>query len=237
MGLGGAAAVSLLWACSSHSSVPVLGDQFPADGGQELGDTTVFDSGTPAADGAASACTRVDGGCASLENCGAKVNVTQVAQTPPPASGGTVVPGTYVMTDVSIYTGTGGATGPTGQWSIETQYLSVTGADAGTSLDAGSAEAGQEDDGGGDAGDEAAANEAGPSSQVFQLLDVIQSDTSAATTLTGTVTFAPPQNASVVYDCPSDAGAFPPVYTATATQLQLFPRASSGVEVVTYTKM
>lgn len=199
-------------------------------------DASVEDTSTPA-EGAAPVCTLVEGGCVSLQNCGMKVNVTRVAQTPPVAGGGTVVPGTYVMTNLTIYTGAGGATGATGQWFIETQYLSLPGQDGGSGAEGGTGdtgEAGAPDDDGGDAG---IAVEAGLATQVFQLLDVAQSSTGPATTLTGTSTFMTPNLSNIVYGCPSDAGTFTTVYTATSTTLQLFATESAGVGVITYTKM
>jgi hypothetical protein len=42
------------------------------------------------------------------------VPLVQVAADPPSPQGGTVVLGTYVLTDYTSYTGTGGKTGPTG---------------------------------------------------------------------------------------------------------------------------
>lgn len=237
VGLGGALGAALLWACSSHSAPAVLGDGDGTDAAQQppLPDASVVDTSTPA-EGAASACPLVEGGCASVPSCGKKVNVTRVAQTPPVAAGGTVVPGTYVMTDLTIFTGTGGATGATGQWFNETQYLSLAG-DGGAGAEGGAGntgEAGAPDDDGGDAG---IAVEAGPGSQVFQLLDVTESSSGPATTLTGTSTFAAPDLSTIVYGCPSTAPIFQTVYTSTPTTLQLFATESAGVGVITYTKM
>jgi hypothetical protein len=42
------------------------------------------------------------------------VDETQIAATAPVLAGGTIVAGTYDLTAASIYTGPGGATGPTG---------------------------------------------------------------------------------------------------------------------------
>jgi hypothetical protein len=42
------------------------------------------------------------------------VSLQQLAMDPPTAHGGALVPGRYILTAASIYTGTGGATGPAG---------------------------------------------------------------------------------------------------------------------------
>jgi len=53
-----------------------------------------------------------DGGCASLPLCGDLVTEDYVAQVAPPAMGGMLVSGTYILTAAHIYTGLGGMTGP-----------------------------------------------------------------------------------------------------------------------------
>jgi hypothetical protein len=237
-GIGVAVAAALLWACSSSSSsAPVLGDDYGSDSGEITVDgTTVVDSGKPSEAGP-TGCKLVEAGCLSLENCGSKVNVTHVAQAPPVAAGGTVVPGTYVMTDYTIYTGAGGATGGAGAWVIETQYLSLLSDDGGSPAEGGPPEG---DDAASEASTDDAATpaEAGPAAQVFQLLDVSETDTNPATTLTGTSTFASPTRATIVYGCPSSAPTFASVYTATPTTFQLFVTVAAGGEgVITYTKM
>ncbi len=232
VGLGG----GLLWACSSSSAPAGLGAREGNDSAAPVTDASVADTSTPS-EGAAPLCTVVEGGCGAVPNCGTKVNIVQVAQTPPMSSGGTVVPGTYVMTDFSIFTGTGGASGAMGAWEIETQYLSLMGSDAGAPTEAGAGDEGGADDGGTGTGDAGAAAEAGPVSQVFQLLDVSESDTKPAETLTGTTTFSGAQGAAIVYDCPSGTPTFFSTYTATSTQFQLFANESAGVLVITYTKM
>jgi len=54
------------------------------------------------------------GVCNDLVNSGTLVDRTAVPGDPPTATGGTVVDGTYDLTDYSVYVGTGGAPGPTG---------------------------------------------------------------------------------------------------------------------------
>jgi hypothetical protein len=257
VGLGGVVGVSLLsllWGCSSSSSPGVLSDRGGTDSGADVVDssvvdTSVVDSGTPPSEGAAPMCTLVDGGCGSAPSCGAQVNIVQVAQTPPVASAGSVVPGTYVMTDFTIFTGSGGATGSKGgAWANETLYLSLPGVDAGAPMEAGPAGDGAADDGAADgAADDAAAGtdagvaaEAGPTLQVFQLLEVNETNTSAGPQIwTGTMTFSAPNQASQVFNCPSATPTFDTTYTATQfpAQLQLFTAESPGVGVITYTKM
>jgi hypothetical protein len=236
LGLGGALGGALLWACSSHSAPPILAGGEGNDAAQPLVDASVADTGT-SSDGAAPTCTLVEGGCVSLQNCGTKVNVTEVAQTPPIPGGGTVVAGTYVMTDLTVFTGAGGATGDTGHWYIETRILSAAGDDGGAPMDAGAQDGGQAGDAGAGDDDASTSAEAGAAPQVFQFSDVSESDTTPARTLTGTTTYSTPQRVSDVYDCPSDAGMFTTVYTATPTTIQLFATESAGVGVITYTKM
>lgn len=58
--------------------------------------------------------------CNTVSNNAPTVTVNQVAATAPTFTGGTIVPGTYYVTQASIYTGPGGATGPTGteKWTV-----------------------------------------------------------------------------------------------------------------------
>lgn len=51
--------------------------------------------------------------CNQLELPDPVVTVMQVAEVGPAPAGGALVPGTYVLTAATIYTGTGGASGPT----------------------------------------------------------------------------------------------------------------------------
>jgi hypothetical protein len=56
-----------------------------------------------------------DGGCNSLTNTAPPVNVISVPSAMPQAVGGSVVDGTYWKTASVVYTGSGGASGPTGK--------------------------------------------------------------------------------------------------------------------------
>ena len=141
----------------------------------------------------------------------------------PTAAGGTVVAGTYVMTDYSIFLGSGGVVGMPGEWFTETQYLTLVG-DAGAGTD-----------------DAATDGGAGEGPQTFQLVRVVtESDAGAATTLTGSVTFSSPAQATFTFDCPSTASTEFDEYSATATTLQIFVNSPivgvNGNGVITYTK-
>jgi hypothetical protein len=63
-------------------------------------------------------------GCNTVTNSGNVIAQVQVASAAPTPAGGTVVEGTYHLTDWTTYTGTGGATGPTGQNDKETLVFS-----------------------------------------------------------------------------------------------------------------
>jgi hypothetical protein len=72
-----------------------------------------------------------DGGaCTSLANIASAIPQMDVAQTIPPPSGGTLVDGLYVKTRDTVYTGAGGASGPTGTMAKET--LGISGSATGT---------------------------------------------------------------------------------------------------------
>lgn len=77
-------------------------------------DVQAGDAGTDAAvdapfDGGADA-----GPCGAGANLAKAVDAQQVASAPPGAMGGTIADGTYVLTDATLYTGPGGATGSLG---------------------------------------------------------------------------------------------------------------------------
>jgi hypothetical protein len=101
----------LLWAagCSSSSS--------PSDGGAPQDATSTEGGGeaAPPAEAAGGDDSASDGPtvCNTLVNEGQPVTPVQVASAPPAFAGGTVADGTYVLTGQTIYTGDGGATGPT----------------------------------------------------------------------------------------------------------------------------
>lgn len=53
--------------------------------------------------------------CNSLVNVAADVPIIAAPSAPPPATGGAIADGTYVVTRATVYTGIGGAAGPTGK--------------------------------------------------------------------------------------------------------------------------
>jgi hypothetical protein len=74
--------------------------------------------------------TWVAGSCNTIAHSGSNIAITQVAEATPTAAGGTLVDGTYVLTARQIYTGVGGATGPTGE--MRRQTLVISNAASGT---------------------------------------------------------------------------------------------------------
>lgn len=102
----GVAALTLAAGCSSSS-----GGSTPPDAGGDRDDASeAVDAPAEAADApheAASACNM-------LANSAQVITTRQVSQDPPMPQGGTMVDGTYAMTDVSIYTGPSGPSGPSG---------------------------------------------------------------------------------------------------------------------------
>jgi hypothetical protein len=99
----------MVFACSSSgSSSNGASSGGPTDGG---GDDASTDAGSDAKGDASGADA---GPCGAGANKGAVVDVTQIAQPAPAATGGVVADGTYLLTSATMYTGTGGATGPLG---------------------------------------------------------------------------------------------------------------------------
>src|SRR5262249_38361454 len=76
--------------------------------------------------GPASSCEEA---CTNLPQVAKNVAEMRVAASPPKPGGGTLRPGTYVVTEMTEYTGPGGGTGPTG---LERQFtLRLTASDKG----------------------------------------------------------------------------------------------------------
>jgi hypothetical protein len=98
-------------ASDAHADGGVKHDAGHSDGG-------LFDGGRADASSGSDAFLGSDaiagGECNALVNGAPQVTANQVASVAPPATGGTLVDGTYFLTSVTIYTGFGGATGPTG---------------------------------------------------------------------------------------------------------------------------
>lgn len=107
--------------------VTACGDTDPSPAGAPDAASSVADAGTPSApDAAQDAGTAAqdagedattDSGktpCNSLANVGSEVAEEASPTAPPEATGGTLMDGTYVLTSAILYTGAGGANGPTG---------------------------------------------------------------------------------------------------------------------------
>lgn len=87
----------------------------PADSYSEDATTIDATDDAPAADAAHLDVAVGDGGaCNALANTAPSVPETQVAGDPPTPAGGTFVPGLYYLTRWQVFTGNGGASGPTG---------------------------------------------------------------------------------------------------------------------------
>ena len=113
------AVTTLLAACGSSSSSST------GSGGGDAGS-----SGTSGSSGASGSSGELDGGgdakpdapgdaggggaCGTSANVGRAIDGQQVAMAAPTATGGTIADGTYTLTDITLYTGSGGATGPAG---------------------------------------------------------------------------------------------------------------------------
>jgi hypothetical protein len=146
-----------------------------------------------------------DGGCATddacntLQLCGAQVPVNPATGSFPIPAGGTVVPGTYVLTAVDDYSGGttdgGSADGGMG-WQRQTIQLATSTADGGPLPDAGSF------------------------SQNLAYDAVKDSDSAPAQTLEGVFSTAG-KGYSIDYSCPSGAQVENGGYTATSTTLAI----------------
>jgi hypothetical protein len=92
----------------------------------DAADSAVGDAGGDAGDGAVT--------CNALANTATPVTGAQVAANPPALQGGTVVDGTYALTNLTIYTGPDGPTGSTGmsQTTIEISGATIQVATNGT---------------------------------------------------------------------------------------------------------
>jgi hypothetical protein len=128
----------LLSACSSSTPAPTPGGDGGGaqgdggQGGQDSGGASDggSDSGAPSDDGAApndagGATDASDSGCNSVDNSAATAVIEEyIASAPPVPQGGTIVPGTYLLSAAVQYTGAdGGQTGPTG---VTYQFTDVT---------------------------------------------------------------------------------------------------------------
>jgi hypothetical protein len=198
-----AALLGAAWACSSPDRPPVLPNLPSKDAGDKP-DVVIVSS-----------CAVEDGGCNQLQNCGAKVYVVEVAATAPAAVGGTVVDGTYVLTDYKMYTGPSGTSGPTTGWFRQTMGIST--GDAGAPADA-------------------AAADGGPTQQMDWQGVLEISSAPAVKNTTGRISFhaQSPFQTTIDFSCPGSAGTYTSLYSATSDQLILYGDGATGKAAITY---
>ena len=194
-----------VWACSQGDpSPPLIPDQPTKDSGAVV--TT--DGGTKT--DASQTCFTDDGGCNTLQNCGARVFILNVAQAPPTAQGGTIPDGTYVLTDYRVFTGAGGQSGTTSAWFTETMTLATEASDGGTS-------------------------DAGATQQMLWQDIAASSTNTTSVSWSGTAYFAG-TNLEIDKTC-SSASQFLGTYSVTGTQLVfLVDDGANGTGQLTYTK-
>lgn len=104
------------FACSSSDSTGTTAESdtgTPADS-STTSDGSAEDTSVAVDTGVADTVVKADSpaGCNMVDNVADVVTTTRVAEALPTLPGGTVADGTYVVTAVTEYTGTGGATGP-----------------------------------------------------------------------------------------------------------------------------
>ncbi len=109
-------------AADTASNADVEADSAPAgdsvgDGGSDA--TQPPDAASETGDASASPCNNV-------VNLGTLVPVTRIAAAAAPQTGGTLVDGTYKVMNASIFTGVGGAAGPTGEQLQQTLVIKVS---------------------------------------------------------------------------------------------------------------
>jgi hypothetical protein len=201
----GVVSLAAAWACSSSSNRPAELGSTGGDSGTHGGSS----SGGGDAD-APLACGTQDGGCNALQNCGAKVYVTESTSTSPTPTGGVVPDGTYVLTTATLYV-PGGVASTTGDWFRETiQILGTGSGDGGAEAGEASEDSAVADDAG-EAGVGAAGSDAGLTTAQWQEIDESNSNPAEATN-TGTVTFTG-TGLSITFLCPANAAVFSANYT------------------------
>jgi hypothetical protein len=163
-------------------------------------------------------------------------------------TGGTVEPGTYVLTSIVQYTGPGGGSLLDAGWYQETMVLSALLADAGV-LDAAPEAASTSDDGSTEAGDDGATTpdaailvEAGSDAavivnQTFDWLDVKATNAQSSSVSTGLYTFTTPNLFVPQLVCSTATSTGQGFYTSMAGNLTVYVTdASGGTLSLTYTK-
>jgi hypothetical protein len=129
--------VTIAAGCGSDSKPPPAdGGTVRPDGGAALDGGAAVDGGAaadggPVTDGGApsdggSNCPDAGVPCNTLTNGATTATRQQVAQNTPAFTGGTPVPGTYFSTASTVYTGPGGATGPTADTERTTLVMSAS---------------------------------------------------------------------------------------------------------------
>lgn len=116
-----ALAFSVAAGCSDTETdpTPAPSSLTPATPGTPEAGTS--ETGTPAspseaaggAGGAGGGPPPPDGGCSTLVGIGAEITTVAAPTVAPPATGGTLADGTYVLTRSTLFTGPGGESGPT----------------------------------------------------------------------------------------------------------------------------
>ncbi len=188
-GILSAAAIGT-WACSQGDPQPgVIQDPPKQDSSTSKG----------GGDAAKVVCLTDDGGCNTLANCGSKIYVIQEPQSGPTAQGGTVLDGTYVLTDYRVFTGGGGSSGVTTAYFSETMTLVTSPNDGGTS-DASS-------DGG--------------TTQEMSWEDNTASDTTPLSSSSSGIADFNGTNLVITHTCPN-TNSFSATYTMSNTQLLFF---------------
>jgi len=229
------------YGCSSSSDHPPVLDGTGSDSGRS-GSSSGGISGGSSGGGSGSSsggqmCPMVDGGCTDLGLCGAKVNSNEATGNTPLPQGGTIVPGTYVLTKIDYY-------GNMSTWVQETLRLTAPGG----SGDGGAAEGGDDaamaEAGGGDGASSEGGSEGGvemdattldagggDAGAILGYEDIVIAQSAPLSTSSGTVSFLSSTVLSITYTC----GGLPTTpwgYTATPTSLALIAPPT----VFTYTK-
>jgi hypothetical protein len=193
------------WACSQGDPQPgVIQDPPTQDSSAPKGDAG------GGGDASKAVCLTDDGGCNTLQNCGSKVYVIDEAQTGTTGQGGTVLDGTYVLTDDRVFTGSTGSSGITTAYFSETMTLVTVPNDGGTSGDGGTTQ-----------------------EMIWQ--DNVASNTTPQSSSASGIAELNGSNIVITYTCPN-TNAFSATYTMSSTQLLFFVQDSTGTEQRTYTK-
>jgi hypothetical protein len=108
---------------SSSTSGPGGGSASTSSAGGFGGAFSVTSTASTGGAGGAPVCGPPAPMCNAPGQCGSVVPLVQVPSEPLPSTGGVVADGTYILTELTEYTGPGGASGPTGTQITETLVL------------------------------------------------------------------------------------------------------------------